>query len=182
MNTPQSLPAYTDAALANLDTDELIELLARDEDRVPRNVIDECARRGEDMVARLSGLNEGGRGWEKGAAPGEWWLLLHAPMILGLIPSESAGLLLVRFMRRMSEDKDDNLQDWLSGRWPALFRNKPEAAADSVRRLSENREFDWYIRANAVDVMIAAARHRGDEALDRALDWLARIAADEQED
>jgi hypothetical protein len=45
MNTPQSLPAYADAALANPDTEELVKLLASDEDRVPRNVIDECARR-----------------------------------------------------------------------------------------------------------------------------------------
>lgn len=35
---------------------ELLRFLARDEDRVPRNVIDECARRGDEMVEHLAGL------------------------------------------------------------------------------------------------------------------------------
>ena len=71
-------------------------------------------------------------------------------MILGLIPSEQAGLLLVRFMRRMAEAGDDNLQDWLAGDWPALFANKPATVLPALRELCADRTLDWYIRTNAV--------------------------------
>lgn len=182
MTATPTLPAYSDETLGRLAIDALIDILIRDEDRVPRNVIDECARRGEEMVARLSGLVERGRGWHPRATPSEWWLLLHAVMILGLIASESAGLLLVRFMRRMVQAQDDDLQDWLSGKWPALFQNKSPAAAQAARELCMDRKLDWYMRANAADVVVAAAAHRGSDALDRALAWIAAIAADERED
>jgi len=96
-------------------------------------------------------------------------------MILGLIPSEQAGLLLVRFMRRMAEAGDDNLQDWLAGDWPALFANKPATVLPALRELCADRTLDWYIRTNAVDPIVAAAERRGPEALDEALAWVARI-------
>ncbi len=45
-----------------------------------------------------------------------------------------------------------------------------------------DRLLDWYIRANAVDPIVAAAERRGREALDEALAWVASIAADKEED
>jgi hypothetical protein len=156
--------------------------MVRDEDRVPRNVIDTCARRGEDMVECLRGILEDDRHWSEERSSGEWWLSLHATMILGLIASERAGLLLVEFMRRLAREEDDNLQDWLAGYWPALFRNKPEPVGETARVLCADRSLDWYIRAQGVDVVVAAEERHGAETLDRTLDWLAGIAADEQED
>lgn len=41
IDLPQ-LPAHADEHLASLDRVGLIDLMIRDEDRVPRNVIDEC--------------------------------------------------------------------------------------------------------------------------------------------
>ena len=67
-------------------------------------------------------------------------------------------------MRRMAQDEDDNLQDWFSGDWPALFRNKPPVALPALRALCEDRNLDWYIRANAVDAVVAAARGQGDQS------------------
>jgi len=99
-----------------------------------------------------------------------------------LIPSARAGLLLIDFMRSMSHADDHDLLDWLAGYWPAFFQNKPETVFSSLRDLCEDRSLDWYIRANATDAVIAAAQHRSESALEHALDWLARIAADEQED
>ena len=181
LTEPPALPAYPDETLAGLAPEQLIELLIRDEDRVPRNAIDRCAVHGDAMVERLTTIDDD-RAWGSDVLPGEWWLLLHAAMILGLIASESAGLLLVRLMRRMSVAEEGNLQDWLSGYWPALFANKPRPAVEATRKLAEDRALDWYIRCQAVDVVIDAAQRESGEALDRALDWLATSAGDESDD
>jgi hypothetical protein len=150
---PAPLPVYSAESLARLEPRELIGLLTGDDER---------ASTGEE-------------------SRGEWWLPLHAVHILGLIASEEAGLLLVRFMRRMAQDDDDDLQDWLSGYWPALFRNKPDSAVEAVRGFCLDRAFGWYVRIQGVEVTTAAAHARGGAALEAALDWLAGIAADEQE-
>ncbi len=182
MNVMQPLPAYSNETLTRLSPTELIDLLISNEDRVPRNVIDECVRRGDEIVERLGGLLEDGRSWKEEAARGEWWLLLHAVMILGLMRAERAGLLLVEFMRRMAQEQDDNLQGWFSGDWPALFRNKPAGILPVLRAFCEDRNLGWYIRANAADVVVAVAQGQGDQALDQQLAWAAGIASDENED
>ena len=169
MTETLALPGYPDETLAGLSPEQLIELLVRDEDRVPRNVIDHCAAHGDAMVERLRGVVDSDRAWQPDASEGEWWLLLHAAMILGLIASASSGLLLVRLMRRMSVEEDDNLQDWLADYWPALFANKPQPAIEAARELAGDRSLYWYIRCQAADVVIDAARRECGEALDRAL-------------
>jgi hypothetical protein len=175
-----ALPAYTSEYLAGLSPATLIDLMIGDEDRVPRNVIDECASRGDEMTAALEDcVTHAGPDDE---APGIWWLSLHAVAILGLIPSEAAGRLLIRLMRRMAEEEDFNLQDWLAGYWPALFANKPDTVVQALRELCLDRGLDWYIRANALDPVVAAAMRHGRQALDEALAWVAELAVDESED
>ena len=182
MSALLSLPAYTDEPLARLGLAELVDQLIADEDRVPRNLIDACARRGEEMAERLGALLNDDRYWTGTATHGEWWLLLHAVLILGLMPGERAGLLLVDFMRRMAQAGDDSLQDWLAGYWPALFLNKPEGVRSPLRVLCADRRLDWYIRANALDAAVAGAQQQGSEHLAQALADLATLAADEEED
>ena len=181
MNEMNQLPAYPNDELENIDLPGLIELMIADEDRVPRNVIDECARRGDVMVELLVSLSEDNLDWT-GVSSGEWWLKLHAVMILGLIPSERAGLLLVKFMRRMAREKDHDLPDWLASYWPALFRNKSATVLPVLRELAEDHAVDWYIRAGAIEACVGVAQYQGSEAHDIALQWLAGIVADEEED
>ena len=180
MEEATALPCYSDEFLARLGPAALVELMRGDHDRVPRSVIDACVGHGDDMTAALQGIAE--QPWTESEAPGDWWLRLHAVMILGMMPSERAGLLLVRFMRLMEEADDADLQDWLSGYWPALFANKPDAVLPALHELCGDRLLDWYIRVNAMDPVIAAAERRGSESLDEALAWVASIAADEEED
>jgi len=52
-NDHATLPAYADDTLAGLSPDQLVELLIRDEDRVPHNVIHRCAAHSDAMVERL---------------------------------------------------------------------------------------------------------------------------------
>ncbi len=160
----------------------LLDLLIAAEDRAPRVLIDECARRDEAMIERLASFVEREELWKKRPPLGEWWLRLHAAMILGLIPGERAGLLLVALMRRMALAEDENLQGWLSSHWPALFRNKPDTVEPRLRELARDRGIGWYTRIQALESVIAFAERRGAGPLDAALDWAAAIAADESED
>ena len=171
-----------DGGLSRLSVDELVERLIEYEDRSEREVIDECAGRGEEMLSRLEALLHDERFWGDEATSGEWWLRLHAVNILGLIPGERAGALLVAFMRHIGEVNDENLQDWLAGYWPALFRNKPDTVLPGLRTLCEDHNFDWYIRALALDAAVSVAQRSGVASLERALAWSAGIAADESED
>jgi hypothetical protein len=186
MNTSVSakapLPVYTAEELAGLDLEGLLQLLIRNEDRVPRALVDECARRGDAMVERFATLVAPDEFWNDDAAAGEWWLRLHVAMILGLIAGERAGSLLAALMRRIDQAGDGNLQDWLSGYWPALFCNKPDAVESALRELAQDRGTDWYMRIQAIDSLVALGERHGAEALDAMLDWAASMAADESED
>ena len=181
MSTLPLLPAYTDESLAALSPEELLELLACDEDRVPRNVIDECTRREDTFVAHLDPMLQS-HSWQDDESQGEWWRLLHAAMILGAMPTEAAGLLLAGHMRAMSVHDDENLQEWLSSDWPALFRNKPPGVLAQVRAIVEDRSLKWYSRSNAIDAMLAMEQQRGAAELDDALDRVASAAQDKSDD
>jgi hypothetical protein len=84
--TALPLSHYENDTLATMSAPDLLGLLVHDEDRAPRNVIDECARRGETMVELLRDVLAQGRGWDNDDDSendiGEWWLLHHAMMIL----------------------------------------------------------------------------------------------------
>ena len=182
MTTLQTLPHHENEALAAMSAPDLIRLLTRDEDRVPRNVIDECARRGETFVELLRDILAQGRRWQDECDDGDWWLMLHAVMILGLMAEESAGVLLTQFMRRMDEEDDADLQDWFSGHWPALFRNKPASVLPAMRAVCADQELDWYMRSDAVEAVISLAHAQGAPVFDATLDWAAALAGKEDED
>jgi SEC-C motif len=173
------LPAYSEAELAALSHAALIDLLIRDEDRVPRNVIDHCASRGDAMLALLQAKIE-----DENDEPvlGEWWLLLHAAMIAGLIASESAGLFLVRLMQHIGEREDYDTQDWLAGAWPWFFFNKPRSAIQAVRQMNDDTDLDGFTRCMAAEILIAWALRENPAVLDQELDALAQRAADKNED
>jgi len=182
MSDSMLLPASPDEDLSALAPAALVQRLIRDEDHAPLAVIEACAARGEAMVEALRRAVDEGHAWAEDALPGDWWLMLHAALILGRIPSASAGLDLVRLLRRMAIEEDDNLQDWLAGDWPALFENKPRPAFDAARELAEDRTLDWYIRCQAADVVVDGALREGTDALEQALDWVAGRASEESED
>ena len=176
------LPTYTDAELAGMDATTLVAHLRRHEDRVPRNLIDACAGRGDAMLETLANIFDTPAFWEDGRDDGDWWLRLHAAMILGLIPTAPAGRLLAELMRKLDEAGDEATQDWLAGNWPALFANKPVEVADDLRQLVEDRAIGGYLRVNAMDPYLAIALRNGSTAFETALDWAAELAADEAED
>jgi hypothetical protein len=185
MTDDLQLPSYSDSELFALSDTELVDLLKRDGDRVPRNVIAQCARRGEGMericervlVTDWDSASELEDEWDD---PDAWWLPLHAIMILGLMSSRSAGLLLIEALERTAED--DALADWCAGYWPALFRNKPDDVLPKLQSASTDSDLDPYVRAHIVEVIVSFAARKGHQSLDEALGEVARITADEDED
>lgn len=181
MSLTIELPRYDNETLAACSPAELIENMVHDEDRVPRNVIDECVRRGDQIIDGLACYAVPSDELEN-EKTGYWWLRLHAMMILGLIPGERAGMLLVDFIRNMCRDEDDNLQEWFSCNWPALMDNKPAPIISLLRDICMDRKIDYYMRTNLTDVVIADALRQGEKALEQTLDWAAQLAADNEED
>jgi hypothetical protein len=51
-----------------------------------------------------------------------------------------------------------------------------------MRAVCEDRNFHWYVRAQALDAAVSVAQLSGEEPLEAALAWSARIAADESEE
>ena len=180
MNDQIELPIYTAEYLSERSVAELVNTLIEDEDRAPRNLIDECAKRGDAMTKHLGILHDEDFLWDTEASNGEWWLRFHAACIFGLIPSEEAGLKLVGIMYRLAQ-YDDDVQDWLSGYWPALFQNKPDSVMPAVIALCEDKEVCEFIRSNGVKVVCAAAARQGGEKLEQTLTWIASLVSDEED-
>jgi len=174
------LPEIDNQQLATCTPAELIDIMIAHEDRVPRNVIDECARRGEQMLDALAPIAQPD---DENDSPGYWWLRLHAVMILGLMPGEAAGHLLVAFIHGMNRgEKDEDLQGWLSGYWPALMRNKPIEVIAPLHDLCADKKTDWYLRANILEAVLSGAHQQGGTILEEALDWAAQFTVDDEED
>jgi hypothetical protein len=180
MNSPP--PSEARESFSDKTPSELIHLLIRGEDRVPRALIDECAQRGEAMLDELDAILQKDYYWSDDLGEGEWWLRLHAVMILGLMSHETAGELLVGYMQRMDEAGDENLDEWFFGYWPALFRNKPVSIVPALRAFAEDGARGIFLRVNALDAAVALSEHSNPAALDEALAWVAHIAFDDNED
>jgi hypothetical protein len=180
--TPAPLLTHSDEALAASTTQELWRLLVRAEDRAPRNLIDECARRGDEIIDLAADLLDKAYFWDDDVGGGEWWLRLHAVMILGLVEGPRAGALVVRYLERIDAAGDEDLQEWLAGYWPALFANKPDESVTALAAFANDRARGWFARMDALEVMLARAARTGGEALEAALRTLAAVAFDEDED
>ena len=135
-----------------MEVNDLLASLIRDEDRVPRARIYECAQRGPAMVEALGAVIGPEADWSVCASDGHWWLRLHAAFILGLMDDAAAGRLLLHLMRRFAGGEDENFEEWLSGYWPALFRNKPDSVIPDVEAFAWIHHAQPYMRVHAVEV------------------------------
>jgi len=176
-----TLPSYSDEELARLDEKALLQLLRRECDRVPRNVIDACASRGDAMI-RLLRETMTASGSVEDLEEGDWWISYHAAMIAGLSQSAAAGELLVDLMHWLGARDDTDMQDWLAGWWPALFANKEAMHADTLRAIAENWTYDVFIRVHAAEVAHYLAQRQGTAHGEATLDWIAGLASDERQE
>ncbi|HUX31910.1 MAG TPA: SEC-C metal-binding domain-containing protein [Thiobacillus sp.] len=172
------IPVFDPDTLSHAPVGDLLNLLIEHEDRVPHALFDACVARGEDMVAALADF------YARLGADDErdvWWMGLHALFLLGAIPGEAAGRLLIDALRRAGRE-DDLLLDWVAGDTAWLFANKPSAVIDQARELMQDRNASWFVRCEAVDPVVAAGLAAGPAELDAALDWLADLVTDTSDD
>jgi hypothetical protein len=176
------LPGYPEDALASMDEQALFALVTSNNDRLPLEVVHACASRAEAMVKLLRQHLENDYNWGNEVNDGDWWGLLHAVFILGLIPGDASARALLEGFRRITFDSNNNLTDWLSSYWPALCRNKTEYTTDTMRQIAEDNQLDWYPRSHAVECVVADAGDRSPAQLEDAIDWLASLCIDESQD
>ncbi len=175
------LPCFPGEDLKAMDDDSLFRLVTTHDDRLPLEVIHECAGRGDAMVPLLLQHLETDANWDSEATSGDWWALLHAIFILGLIPGETAATALLAGFRRVTFDWENHLADWISGYWHALCRNKSDYTAEPMREIALDQSLSWYPRIHAIECVLAHAAEQGAEQLESAVDWLAALCADESE-
>ena len=149
--------------LARTPVEGLIDLLIEHGDRVPRGLFDVCSGRGEAMVAALAGF------YARPAAHDQQtpWMELHALYLLGAIPGEAAGRLLISALRRAEQDEDSYLLVLVAGYMARQFATS--------HRWSSTWQENWCETGGA-------RRYVRCEALDAALDWLAGLVANETDD
>jgi yecA family protein len=168
--------------LRNFSNQELMDLITSMDDLLPRKVVDECVRRGEQITPLLVNFLQDDHNWEKDVHEGRWWALLHCMFILGLIPGPEAAAGLLNVFTRMQNDPDNDLWDWVSGYWPALFRNKRDDANAMLCEIVADANRDWYPRTEAAECVLEAAAAADENALDSTLDWIAQLATDSRTD
>jgi len=179
---PTALPRYAPDDLRELTEKDLFALLLGHEDRVPMEIIKECAAREDAMVPLLHQHLKNEANWSADADLRDWWALLHAVMVLGLITGEASAAALLEGFRRINSDDENDLADWFAGYWPALFRNKSQFSTASLRAIADDPSLRWYPRLNAVECVLADAAAKGAEELEAAIDWVAALVDDNDAD
>lgn len=157
-----------------------VRLLATLGDSVPSELIGSLPDFGDDMESELISILNDDLSWERDPYDERYWLPLHAIMGLGLFATERAGIALAEALQRTSRNESE-LVDWVSGFWPALLRNKPDAALRAFERLLHDRQSDEYARIASAEVLTAAAQRRSAAALDEMLAVVAGFVADATE-
>jgi len=166
------------ARLAAMDEATLMEIVTSSDDVLSRAVVNECASRKDAMVPLLRAHLENDAHWGDEVDESDWWGLLHAVFILGLIPGEASALSLLGAFRRITFDESNNLTDWVSSGWPALCLNKVEFTTAPMQQIAENANLRWYARCEAIKCVQAEAAKNSPTALEKTIDWLAAMCGD----
>ena len=129
----------------NLSDEGLLDLLYTEEDRLPREAVDEFIRRGDKMVPFLSEIVSDQFSWT-GDVP-KWWAVVHAAYILGAIGTESAVIPLLRALRWA--DAFDC--DWVPESLPAIFGRMGPAAIAPLKTMAAGQTNGCFVRSIAME-------------------------------
>ncbi len=129
---------------STLDDEKLVNLLFTEEDRLPRQAVDEFIRRGNSIIEPLSKIMLEESNWDKDAP--EFWTPIHAVFILGAIGAQEAVSPLITAIK-WSEKYD---VDWVFEVFPSIFGKIGIPALESLRQFVQDKEQDWYVRTIAL--------------------------------
>src|SRR5688572_7998404 len=155
--------------------DQLIELLHTEEDRLAREVVDECVSRGERMIWRLTDLCRDERSWmQSGPAS---WAPVHATFILGAF-EDSRALMGLLASLRWSAKYD---VDWVYEKLPSILARIGRPAILPLKARVADREAGELDRRTEIHALAGvAARHPIHQG--EILDFLRSVADDADEE
>lgn len=129
--------------------DELIGLLFTEEDRLPREAVDEFIRRGDRLADDLIEIISDGASWRE--EPPEWWAVVHCVYFLGSIGTEKTIIPLLKALR--FADMYDC--DWVLEELPSIFGKLGQVAVEPLKNMAKDRTTDWYPRITAASGLAA---------------------------
>jgi hypothetical protein len=173
------LPTYSDEELLALSDAELIQLMIRDEDRVPRNVIAECVKRGDVLVPILLAAV---KPYSEDQSLGDWWYPIHCGNILGCMSSELAGKGLFELARVTAGQDAAAKQLSLTAALFPLLINKPFSLTDDIKTVAKDQHTSYEMRKSAISAVVARCEAHSEVELNHTLNWLLDIAQTEGDD
>jgi hypothetical protein len=159
----------------SLSDDDLLDLIATEEDRLTRAAVDEIIRRKDRLKEILAGLVSTKDNWFYGGA--DDWTVIHATFILGAISGDEMVDPLLKALR-FSCDSDC---DWVSPEMPSIFGRIGTAAVEGLKTIAADRSNDWYVRTIALE-SLSAITITSPEAEDDIFGLTGSIFMDEKQD
>ena len=131
-------------------TDEaLFDLLFTEEDRLPRDAVNEFVARGTRMVERLADLTTDSEAWQ--AELPAFWAPIHATYILGAIGGAGIVPALICAMEHAYAQDCD----WITGEIPSIMGRLGAAARSPLTVILNDRSRSPYLRSAAAEALAA---------------------------
>ncbi|MDQ3011932.1 MAG: hypothetical protein M3X11_14635 [Acidobacteriota bacterium] len=164
---------------AGMTTDELIDLLFKEEDRVTLEHIQELSQRGDEARPRLREMLFNEDYWYEGQHA-EFWIPLHAVATISLMRDPAmVPDLLSMVMHSYFAD-----QHWVTARWPELLAEFGEAAVEPlINFILEHRAFyrdnvDYSFARNQAARALTRIALENEEVRPRVTDFLIGLLRD----
>lgn len=130
-----------------IHNEELIDLLFREEDRIPRSIADEIIRRGAEMSPALSDIVMDKLLW---IAPlPEWWAPVHATYLLGAIGGQEVLDPLLAALRWA--DAFEN--EWVTEDLPSILGSLGNISYQPLTKIVGDKSAGWSARSIAMDAL-----------------------------
>jgi hypothetical protein len=134
-------------SFVTLNDEELIDLLFSEEDRLPMEAVEEFLRRGERLVSNLAEIVTVKNNWICDLP--EWWAVVHATYLLGIIGGDAAIPPLLSALR-WSDAFDC---DWITEDLPSIFGKVGPETLEPLRRVAYDTTSGWGARTIAMQGM-----------------------------
>ncbi len=161
--------------LRRLANEEIVDLLFREEDRLPRQVIDEVIGRGSEIVPLLADIVMDRLAWTEGLP--EWWAPIHATYALGAIGSPETLMPLLAALRW--SDAYDN--EWVTEDLPSILGSLGDISYAALKGVVLDRAAGWSARSIAMDALGSQAL-RSPEREEEIMSLLGRVLRDRTEE
>jgi len=161
--------------LRRLANEELVDLLFREEDRLPRQVIDEVIGRGGEMVPLLADIVMDRLAWTEGLP--DWWAPVHATYALGSMGSPETLTPLLASLRW--SDAYDN--EWVTEDLPSILGALGDISYAALKDVVLDRAAGWSARSIAMDALGSQAM-RFPEKEEEVMSLLGTVMRDRTEE